>query len=80
MCTIEGIDCRSQFDYMLPIRFQNSLHGIIGLLFDDFICHKSDGLQSQMDDDNILLYTVSPHYRRLLHPSDVGIDNSLKDD
>ena len=53
--------------------------GNVGLLLDDFICHKSDTLQSQMDDDNALLYIIPPHYTGLLQPRDVGINKSLKD-
>ena len=53
--------------------------GNIGLLLEGFTCHKSDTLQSQMDDDNPLLYMIPPHYTGLLQPCDVGINKSLKD-
>ena len=56
-----------------------TLERTIGLLLEDFNCHKSDSLQSQMDHEYALLYMIARHYSGLLQPCDVGINKSLKD-
>ena len=51
----------------------------LGLILDDYICHKDAELMESMKQDNTICILIPPHYTAVLQPCDVGINKSLKD-
>ncbi len=58
--------------------YVESHDGNANMLWEDYVSHKSDDLQTMMDDDNAFLYTT-PYYTCLLQPYHVGIYKPVED-